>query len=320
MFKLTVLLLVLFPLLAIAEQTSEKKNVAIMIFEGVQIIDYTAPYEVLGQAGYHVYTVSEKTAPLKTSMNMTVTPDYDFTNAPQPFILVLPGGGVDPHLSNTALINWVKKTTAGAQYVLTVCNGAFFAGKAGLLDGLTATTFHALITQLQELAPKAHVVRDKRYVDNGKIITSAGLTSGMDSSLYLVSKIQGMQKAKELALHLEYNWDPASKYARAAFADRYLDPININPPADSNWQTLENFGDLNSWEYKASTTKPAPADFMKDITDQVHAAKWSQKSGDANHLNWVFQDENGKPWNGTMTIDPPQGQTYTVTFKVCRAS
>ncbi|PWT89263.1 MAG: hypothetical protein C5B54_09245 [Acidobacteria bacterium] len=321
MQKLIILfLLLLFFAPLLVANAGEAKNVAILLFDGVQIIDYTAPYEVFGQAHYNVYTVAEKPSPINTSMNMTVTPKYDFSNAPQPYLLVLPGGNVDPQLQHAAVLDWVKKSANQATYVLTVCNGAFFAGKVGLLDGLTATTFHGLITQLQELAPKAKVVRNKRFVDNGKIITSAGLTSGMDSSLYVVSKIEGMQAAKELALHLEYNWDPESKYARAALADRYLEPINFNPPDDSGWKTLTNYGDLNHWEYRASTKKPSPAELMKTVSDQVESLKWKKKSQAENEESWSFQGDDGQPWNAAVRIEKGSDQTYTVTFQVNRAS
>src|SRR4051812_42533389 len=154
------------------------RNLAIFLFEGVQIIDYTGPFEVLGAAHdgrehlFNVYTVSEKGEPITTNMGMTVIPKYSFANMPKTDVLVLPGGNVSAQLSNENVINWVKDTTQKAEFVLSVCNGAFYLGKAGLLDGLTATTFAGLIDELRELAPKARIVTDQRFVDNGKIITS----------------------------------------------------------------------------------------------------------------------------------------------------
>ncbi|HEX8185579.1 MAG TPA: DJ-1/PfpI family protein, partial [Blastocatellia bacterium] len=179
-------------------QAPQKRgNVAILIFKGVQIIDYTGPYEVFGGARFNVYTVAEKAEPITTAMGMTVTPSYSFSDSPKPDVLVLPGGGgfrpgdggVGNQLENPAVIKWIQDNAKEAKFVLTVCNGAFFAAKAGLLDGLEATTFYGMIDALKTFAPKTKVVSDKRYVDNGKIITTAGLSSGIDGSLYLVSKM-----------------------------------------------------------------------------------------------------------------------------------
>jgi len=142
------------------------RNLAIFVFDGVQIIDYTGPFEVLGQAHdgkkkiFNVYTVGEKAGPITTNMGMTVTPKYSFADMPKTDILVLPGGNVDPGLDNPKVIKWVQDTAANAEFVMSVCNGAFYLGKAGLLDGLNATTFYGLIDELKTLAPKAHVVKD----------------------------------------------------------------------------------------------------------------------------------------------------------------
>ena len=204
-------------------QPQERRmKAAIFIFEGVQIIDFTGPYEVFGQAGINAFTVAEKASPITTSMGMTVTPAYTFENAPEAEILLVPGGNVDPHLENKNVIQWIQKRAESSQHVLSVCNGAFYLAKAGLLDGKQATTFYALIDELKSSFPKVNVVSNKRFADNGKIVTSAGLSSGIDATLYLISKIQGKGRAQAVALNLEYNWQPDSNYARANFADKYI--------------------------------------------------------------------------------------------------
>jgi putative intracellular protease/amidase/YHS domain-containing protein len=196
----------------------DRQKVAILIFEGVQIIDYTGPYEVFGEAGFNVYTVAEKPGTLTTAMGMKVTPNCTFDNAPVPDVLVTPGGNVDT--GNAAVVEWVKTVAPKSKQVMSVCNGAFWLAKAGLLEGQSATTFHAVIDALRESAPNTKVVSDKRYVDNGKVITTAGLSSGIDGALYVVSKMQGFGAAQAVALGMEYNWDPKSTYARAALADK----------------------------------------------------------------------------------------------------
>ncbi len=144
------------------------KKVAIFIFDGVQIIDYAGPYEVFGQAGFEVFTVAEKTDAITTAMGMSVNPKYTLDNHPQPNILLIPGGGVTRHQDKPNVIQWIRNNATQAEAVLSVCNGAFFLAKAGLLDGLEATTFASLIAGLQTAAPKTKVVSNKRFVDNGK--------------------------------------------------------------------------------------------------------------------------------------------------------
>src|SRR5207244_3534670 len=125
-------------------------------------------------------------------------------------------------LDNPKVLAWIRAKAADAKVVLSVCNGAFLLAKAGLLDGLQATTFAPLIDELRAAAPQTKVVSDKRYVDNGKIVTSAGLSSGLDGALHVVEKLLGRGRAQLVATGLEYDWDPESRYVRAALADKYL--------------------------------------------------------------------------------------------------
>ena len=201
-----------------------RRQVAVLIFEGVQIIDFTGPYEVFGQAGYDTFTVAEKPGPITTSMGLTVVPRHTFADSPPPEVLVVPGGNVASVEDSVAAMAWVRKAAGRAPIVLSVCNGAFILAKAGLLDGLEATTFAGLIDELRTVAPRTRVVRDKRFVDNGRIITSAGLSSGLDGALHVVERLDGRGAAQAVATGMEYNWDPAGTYVRAALADRYLRP------------------------------------------------------------------------------------------------
>jgi transcriptional regulator GlxA family with amidase domain len=192
--------------LARARAAPARKNVAILVFEGVQIIDYTGPYEVFGQGGCNVFTVAEKADTITTAMGMMVLPRYTLSDCPAPDIVVLPGGDVDGHLDNPKIQEWIKSSAARARFVLSVCNGAFFLARTGLLDGLSATTFHGLIDELRREAPKTRVVSGQRYVDNGKIITGAGLSAGLDAALHVLEKMNGLAAAKAVAFNLEYHW------------------------------------------------------------------------------------------------------------------
>jgi len=213
------------------------RNLAILVFEGVQIIDYTGPWEVLGHAridgkpAFKIYSVAETASPFETAMGMTVIPSYTFAKAPKPDILVLPGGNVDPQLSNEGIIRWIRESAKTAEVVLSVCNGAFFLAQAGLLDGLEATTFAGMIDDLQRSAPKTKVVRDKRFVDNGKIITSAGLSSGIDGALHVIEKLYGKGTAQLAAVDQFFE-------TLAGRMDRMPAPLD-GPPATSDEEPVE---------------------------------------------------------------------------------
>jgi len=262
------ILLAALPMLAIGPKDGAggAKNVAILLFPGVQIIDYTGPWEVLGHAridgkpAFKIYSVAETASPFDTAMGMTVIPSYTIAKAPKPDILVLPGGNVDPQLSNEGIIRWIRESAKTAEVVLSVCNGAFFLAQAGLLDGLEATTFAGMIDDLQRSAPKTKVVRDKRFVDNGKIITSAGLSSGIDGALHVIEKLYGKGTAQLAAVGMEYDWRPDSGWARASLADMQLFPA-FAAVGEYPRRVVKHEGTKDRWEtsWKVTTTASAQA-------------------------------------------------------------
>jgi transcriptional regulator GlxA family with amidase domain len=203
--------------------------VAILIFEGVQIIDFTGPYETFGHAywatqpvPFNIYTVAETPQAVTTAMGMGVNPKYTIDNSPSPDILVVPGGHVQSATGSPKVMKWLQDSAKNSEIVMSVCNGAFILAKAGLLDGLQVTTTATLIEQLKVVALKATVVSDKRFVDNGKIITTAGLSASIDGSLHVIERLYGRGTAEMAALEMEYNWDPESKYARAVLVGKYM--------------------------------------------------------------------------------------------------
>jgi transcriptional regulator GlxA family with amidase domain len=111
-------------------------------------------------------------------------------------------------VENPELIKWVQANAEKSKHVMSVCTGAFILAKAGLLDGLSATTITGAINELQTFSPKTKVMRDKRYVDNGKIITTAGLSAGIDGAFHLLEKISSRAAAQATAQHMEYRWQP----------------------------------------------------------------------------------------------------------------
>jgi transcriptional regulator GlxA family with amidase domain len=206
--SLAVPLSAVFLLALVGPAPAAAKNVAILIFNQVQIIDSMGPYEVFGQARYTVYTVAATAQPITTAMGQVLVPRYTFATAPKTDILVVPGGEVEGVMNDPTVIRWIRDQSKPAEVVLSVCTGAFLLARAGLLEGLTATTFHSALDMLRYLAPHTKVVGNQRFVDNGKIVTSAGLSAGLDASLHVVAKLQGKPRAEEIARHMEYRWDP----------------------------------------------------------------------------------------------------------------
>ena len=306
-------------------EKSSIKSVAILLFDRVQIIDYSGPWEVFGEAGFKVFTVAEKAEPITTVFSQKVIPDYSFENSPKADILLVPGGGVGAATNNPKLIKWIQDNARDSTYVMSVCTGAFLLAKAGLLDGLTATTVSGGIDRLAEAAPKTRVVYDQRYVDNGKIITTAGLSSGIDGAFHLLAKVKGEGEAETTALGMEYRWDPESKYARAALADRYIPNFH-----GFNAKLLTNHGDMDHWESRALVRDPESITAIMDlIAQQVVSSPHSQSGGKLakrtgtaapGELRWTLTDEKGGNWSGSAVAEPATGEKakFIVTLKLAR--
>ncbi|MGX1929007.1 DJ-1/PfpI family protein [Flagellimonas sp. 2504JD4-2] len=182
------------------------KTIAFYLQDGVEVLDFAGPMEVFAYAGYKVFTVSETKEPIKSQGILTVTPDYSIEDAPAADILAFFGGNSNAASQNSKVIEWVKGQSE-VQYHFSVCTGAFVLAEAGILDGKTATTFHSALDNLESNYPKINVRKDTRFVDNGRVITTAGVSAGIDGALHLVAKLQGINAAKRTAYYMEYdNW------------------------------------------------------------------------------------------------------------------
>lgn len=299
-------------------QANEKLNVAILIFDGVQIIDYTGPYEVFGSRGRrNVFTVAEKSDVVTTAMGMKVVPAFTFENHPKADILVIPGGGnsipgknargVGIQMENKKLLNWIQQKSIDAKYVLSVCNGAFLIAKAGLLENLSATTTAGWIPELKNVSPTTKLVYEQRFVDNGKVITTAGLSSGIDGALHVIEKMDGIGWAKMIALSIEYDWQPDSDYSRAMLADMKL-PGSIYGAfySPTNAEPIDLNGGRNSWEEKwlVKTTSSAQEILEKINEKWSTEANWSRVKTDKSKNIWQMKDKNGEVWKGQASVEP----------------
>jgi len=300
-----------------------RKKVAILIFNGTEIIDYTGPWEVFGAANYDVYTVAETKEPVTTAMGMKVVPSYTFGDAPQPDILLVPGGGVRATEKSEPTLAWVRKANDKTEITISVCNGAFILASAGLLDGLSATTTAHNIEPMRAAFPKVHVVNDQRFVDNGKIITTGGLTAGIDGALHVVSRLESLGEAQAVALGLEYNWQPDRPFLPAQLADLMLPDIDLRSLA--SWHLVSSRGDRTQWEYVARGTTKLDGPGLLESIDKalVSQTKWKSVSPATNGTSrWSFTDSDGKAWNGTVSVESVPGASgqYTAKLHVARAS
>lgn len=193
----------------IPPKNTDRMNVLIYLQEGVEILDFAGPVEVFSYAGFEVHTVTADGGAILSQGIVKVLPEYSIETAPQADIICFFGGNGIASSKNKAVTDWLRRQAPGCQYLFSVCTGAFFMGEAGLLDGQKATTFHESLEELQERFPACEVLPETRWVDNGKLVTTAGVSAGIDGALHLVSKIKGPDAAKEAAFFMEYDrWDP----------------------------------------------------------------------------------------------------------------
>jgi transcriptional regulator GlxA family with amidase domain len=191
---------------------SMPRTLAILLFDDVEVLDFCGPFEVFSVANrvaesthFSVLTVAEKAGPIQACGGLSVNPHRTFADCPQLDLLLVPGGqGTRKEMHNPILVDWMRTASAKAELVLSVCTGALLLAAAGLLDGLEATTHHRSIDLLREIALRTTVHADRRFVDNGRVICSAGIAAGIDMSLHVVGRLLGKEIADKTARRMEY--------------------------------------------------------------------------------------------------------------------
>ena len=285
-------------------QAPSRPKVAILVFDGVQIIDFCGPYEVFGQAGYEVFTVGARTSPLLTAMKLQITPAYAFGASPLADILVVPGGNIDGARRDAATLDWIRARYAESKITMSVCNGALILAQTGLLDNLSATTYHGAIDDLASGFPKVRVVDNKRFVDNGKIITTAGLSSGIDGAMHVVSRMEGRLDAELVARGLEYDWNEDTTFARAALADypisgTFGDRLRLNLP-NARAKVESSVGDRSAWEVIWRVeSNAAGAEIVQSLAgriDKSFGASADPAPDSAPQRCWKFTDRRDRRW------------------------
>lgn len=204
------------PIAALANQDKtpefRRRNVAIVIYPGVELLDFAGPGEVFAVAhgkndhAFRVYTVARSKEPVTSMGFVTITPQYTLEDCPEPDIVVVPGGDVPG--GDETLREWVRARSKHAELMMSVCNGALVYAHAGLLRGLTVTTHHSALQALAMFEPEAQVLTNRRFVDNGRVLTAAGIAAGIDGALHVVERFCGQEAAWQAARQMEYDWRP----------------------------------------------------------------------------------------------------------------
>jgi transcriptional regulator GlxA family with amidase domain len=199
---------------------TKQLQIGILVFPDVEVLDFSGPFEVFSVASriagrvigvdapFAVSLVGASGAAVRARHGMGVVPHAGFHDAPQFDLLVVPGGLVDQPLSDSATLEWVRRQDAGAALTASVCTGAFILAKLGMLDGLAVTTHWDDIADLRKQHPQLDVREGVPYMDQGRVVTSAGISAGIGMSLHLVGRMLGPDMARATARQMEYDWAP----------------------------------------------------------------------------------------------------------------
>ncbi|MFC8687391.1 DJ-1/PfpI family protein [Brevibacillus porteri] len=190
-------------------------RVGIFLFDDVEVLDFAGPLEVFSvtsmEDGSHipfrVETVSEKGSMIQTLNGLKVQPDYSFADRPVFDILIIPGGvgAREREVHNEQVINWIREQIQQVELMASVCTGAFLLAKAGLLSGKKATTHWASLDRMEKEFPEVDVQKGVKFVDEGNIVTSAGISAGINMSFHIMKRLVGAEVAEQTAKTMEYD-------------------------------------------------------------------------------------------------------------------
>lgn len=199
-----------------------RRTVGILIFDDVEVLDFCGPFEVFSVARnsgstsdddalFRAVTIAEEDRVINCRGGLLVQPHYTIADHPDLDILVVPGGqGTRRERHNQRLLDWITVQDNQLELLTSVCTGAFLLAEAGKLDGLQATTHWASVDHMRETYDDVDMQADTRFVDQGRIITSAGISAGIDMALHIVERLHGHDTAAWTARRMEYDWKPGA--------------------------------------------------------------------------------------------------------------
>jgi len=195
------------------------RNVAVYIFDQVEVLDLAGPFEVFstasrvysrlhpeGEKPFDVFTIAAQAGVVTARGGLLVEPKFQISDHPVIDVLVVPGGVIEEELEREAVIGWIQSIAQSSVVTASVCTGAFLLAKAGLLSGKSAITHWEDVDTFETMFPDIQVDRAARWVDTGRVVTSAGISAGIDMSLPVVSRLEGIELARLTARQMEYRW------------------------------------------------------------------------------------------------------------------
>lgn len=196
----------------------KRRGVAVLVFPGVELLDFAGPLEVFSSARVSsesrdrlmdVFTVAESLDAIRCNNPVTIVPDFTLEQCPPADILVTPGGiGTRTAIERPHLVDWIARAAAKAEVATSVCTGSFLLAKAGVVAGRPVTTHWASIERMRADFPELKVEEDVRWVDAWPVVTSAGVSAGIDMALYVLSRLYGPDVARATARGIEYDhWE-----------------------------------------------------------------------------------------------------------------
>jgi len=190
--------------------------IGVALFDGAEELDWAGPWEVLAawaeqwpDDGVRVFTLARERGPVRCAKGLQVLPDETWESAPNLDVLVYPGGrGTRQELADEAVLDWIRGIASSGAVVSSVCTGSLVLAAAGLLDGKPATTHWQSLELLPTLGRDIEVRPDDRFVDNGNVITAAGVSAGIDMALHLVARLHSPEPAREVRRYIQYDPEP----------------------------------------------------------------------------------------------------------------
>ena len=194
-------------------------NIGIYLYNEVEVLDFSGPFEVFTTAArvytrmepnapklFEVFLIAEKEGLVAARANYNVQPHYTIQNHPKVDVLIIPGGVHTHEMEKQNVIEWIAKLSPQTNLTASVCTGAFLLAKANLLDGKSVTTHWEDIPDLQAMFPSLDIKEEIAWVDNGHIVTSAGISAGIEMALHLITKLAGKELAVKTARQMQYTW------------------------------------------------------------------------------------------------------------------
>ena len=189
-------------------------NIGIYLYDQAEVLDFSGPFEVFstasrvceGSTPFNVFLVSESGEAVVARAGYTVLPDYGFSDHPDIDVLIIAGGVHKDEMAKAKVMEWIARQSRHASLVASVCTGAFLLAKAQVLKEHKVTTHWEDIADLRSQFPKLNVIENVRWVDEGEIVTSAGISAGIDMSLHLVSRLHNHELAERTARQMDFSW------------------------------------------------------------------------------------------------------------------